>query len=324
MRVDFNVPLKEGAISDTKRIVSTLPTINYCLENGAKSVVLMSHLGRPNGSRQDKFSMKPVVPALEDLLQKKVSFLDDCVGSDVERACGEASEGKVLMLENLRFHMAEEGKGVNAAGEKVKCPKEDIDAFRASLSRLGDLYVNDAFGTSHRAHSSMVGVDVETRAAGFLLKKELDYFAKVLESPERPLTVVMGGAKVKDKIQLIMNMLDLVDEMIIGGGMAFTFNKVLNNTAIGASLYDDEGAELVPDILAKAASKGVRIHLPTDFVCGDKFAEDAQVVTRTEDQGIDDGWLGLDIGPETIKANAEVIARSKTVFWNGPQGVFEM
>ena len=219
--------------------------------------------------------------------------------------------------------MAEEGKGV-VDGQKVKCPQNEIDAFRSSLSKLGDLYVNDAFGTSHRAHSSMVGVDVETRAAGFLLKKELDYFAKVLESPDRPLTVVMGGAKVKDKIQLIMNMLDIVDEMIIGGGMAFTFNKVLNDTAIGASLYDEDGAELVPDILAKAAKNGVRIHLPTDFVCGDKFAEDAQVVTRTEEQGIDDGWLGLDIGPQTIAANAEVIARSKTVFWNGPQGVFEM
>ena len=157
--------------------------------------------------------------------------------------------------------MAEEGKGV-INGEKVKCPQADIDSFRASLSRLGDLYVNDAFGTSHRAHSSMVGVDVETRAAGFLLKKELDYFAKVLESPDRPLTVIMGGAKVKDKIQLISNMLDLVDEMIIGGGMAYTFNKVLNDTRIGDSIYDEEGAELVPDILAKAASKGVRIHLP--------------------------------------------------------------
>ena len=323
MRVDFNVPLKDGQISDTKRIVSTLPTIEYCLENGAKSVVLMSHLGRPAGSRQEKFSMSPVVPALEDLLQRKVNFQNDCVGSAVERACGEAKDGQVLLLENLRFHMAEEGKGT-INGEKVKCPQGDIDTFRASLSQLGDIYVNDAFGTSHRAHSSMVGVDVETRAAGFLLKKELDYFAKVLESPDRPLTVVMGGAKVKDKIQLIMNMLDLVDEMIIGGGMAFTFNSVLNETRIGASLFDEEGAELVPDILAKAAQNGVRIHLPTDFVCGDKFAEDAQVVTRTEEEGIDDGWLGLDIGPQTIAANAEVIARSKTVFWNGPQGVFEM
>ena len=185
------------------------------------------------------------------------------------------------MLENLRFHLAEEGKG-EKAGEKLKASKEEIAAFRGSLTRLGDLYVNDAFGTSHRAHSSMVGVDVKTRAAGFLLKKELNYFSKVLESPDRPLTVVMGGAKVKDKIQLIMNMLDLVDEMIIGGGMAFTFNKVLNGTAIGSSLFDEEGANLVPDILAKAAEKGVKVHIPSDFICADKFEETANIVTRTE------------------------------------------
>ena len=316
MRVDFNVPLKEcGAITDTKRIASTLPTINYCLENGAKSVVLMSHLGRPDGARNPEFSMSPVVPALEDLLEKKVQFLDDCVGRDVERACGEAKDGKVVLLENLRFHMAEEGNN---------CPQGEIDAFRASLSRLGDIYVNDAFGTSHRAHSSMVGVDVETRAAGFLLKKELDSFASVLESPERPLTVVMGGAKVKDKIQLIMNMLDIVDEMIIGGGMAYTFNKVLYDTKIGNSIYDEVGANLVPDILAKAATNRVRIHIPIDNMCGDDFSENANTQVCDINSGIPDGWEGLDIGPETIAAQAEVIARSKTIFWNGPQGVFEM
>jgi phosphoglycerate kinase len=170
----------------------------------------------------------------------------------------------------------------------------------------------------------MVGVNVPVRAAGFLMKKELQYFSKVLENPVRPMTVVMGGAKVKDKIQLIMNLLDIVDEMIIGGGMAFTFNKVMNGTKIGASLYDADGAALVPEILAKAAAKGVKIHIPTDFVCGDKFAADATIVQRNEAQGIDDGWLGLDIGPKTIEANKEVIQRSKTVFWNGPQGVFEM
>ena len=170
----------------------------------------------------------------------------------------------------------------------------------------------------------MVGVGVETRAAGFLMKKELEYFAKVLESPTKPLTVVMGGAKVKDKIQLIFNMLDIVDEMIIGGGMAFTFDKVLNGTKIGASLFDEEGAKTVHDIMNKAKEKGVKIHLPTDYVCADKFAEDAKTCIRTNKEGIDDGWLGLDIGPNTIKANAEVIRRSKTVFWNGPQGVFEM
>lgn len=205
-------------------------------------------------------------------------------------------------MENLRFHAAEEGKGV-VNGEKVKAPKEEIAAFRQELTSLADIYVNDAFGTAHRAHSSMVGVDVNVRAAGFLLKKELEYFSKVLESPTRPLTVVMGGAKVKDKIQLIMNMLDIVDEMIIGGGMAFTFNKVLNQARIGASLYDEDGAHLVPDIIKKAQEKGVKIHLPTDFICADKFAADANIVTRTEAEGIDDGWLGLDIGPKTILAN---------------------
>jgi phosphoglycerate kinase len=268
--------------------------------------------------------MRPVVPALEDLVKRKVSFLDDCVGSDVERVCGSATNGQVILLENLRFHLSEEGKGVNAAGEKIKAGKSDIDSFRKSLTSLGDLYINDAFGTAHRAHSSMVGVNVPVRAAGFLMKKELQYFSKVLENPVRPMTVVMGGAKVKDKIQLIMNLLDIVDEMIIGGGMAFTFNKVINGTKIGASLYDADGAALVPEILAKAAAKGVKIHIPSDFVCADKFAADAAIVQRNEAQGIDDGWLGLDIGPKTIEANKEVISRSKTVFWNGPQGVFEM
>jgi phosphoglycerate kinase len=246
MRVDFNVPLKQNngvfEISDTKRINATLPSINFCLENGAKSVVLMSHLGRPDGSRKEEFSMKPVMPALEDLLKRKVTFMNDCVGSEVEQECGSANNGKVLLLENLRFHLAEEGKGLNAAGEKVKASKGEIESFRKSLTTLGDIYINDAFGTAHRAHSSMVGVDLPVRAAGFLMKKELEYFSKVLESPTRPLTVVMGGAKVKDKIQLILNLLDIVDEMIIGGGMAFTFNKVINGTHIGASLYDEDGA----------------------------------------------------------------------------------
>ena len=322
-RVDFNVPMKEGVITDPKRIVSTLPSINYLLDNGAKSVILMSHMGRPKGSKQMQFSLNPLVPAVEDFLKRKVQFVPDCIGADTAKACGEAKDGQVLLLENMRFYTAEEGKG-EINGQKVKATDAEIADFRKQLTGYGDIYVNDAFGTSHRAHSSMVGVDVETRAAGFLLKKELEYFAKVLESPDRPLTVVMGGAKVKDKIQLIYNMLDIVDEMIIGGGMAFTFDKVLNGTAIGSSLFDEEGAKTVPDIMKKAAEKGVKIHLPTDYVCADKFAEDAKTCIRTNAEGIDDGWLGLDIGPNTIKSNADVIRRSKTVFWNGPQGVFEI
>jgi len=323
MRVDFNVPMKDGVITDPKRIVSTLPSINYLLENGAQSVILMSHRGRPKGSKQSQFSLEPLVPAVSDFLKTNVQWVPDCVGPDAAKACGESKNGQVLLLENLRFYLAEEGKG-EVNGEKVKATDAEVADFRSQLTSFGDIYVNDAFGTAHRAHSSMVGVDLETRASGFLLKKELEYFSKVLEGPERPLTVVMGGAKVKDKIQLIYNMLDIVDEMIIGGGMAFTFDKVLNGTAIGASLYDEEGAKTVPDIMQKAKEKGVKIHLPTDYVCADKFAEDAKTCVRTNTEGIDEGWLGLDIGPKTIASNAEVIRRSKTIFWNGPQGVFEI
>lgn len=265
VRVDFNVPISGGVVADPTRIESTLDTINFLKENGAKSIVLMSHLGRPKGVKQSQFSMKPVVPALEDIIGQKVNFLNDCVGTEVEGEVASAKNGDVLLLENLRFYLEEEGKGV-INGENVKANQNAVEAFRSQLTRLGDLYVNDAFGTCHRAHSSMVGINVETRAAGFLLKKELDYFSKVLENPKRPLTVILGGAKVADKIQLIDNLLDLADEMIIGGGMAFTFNKVLNNTAIGASLYDEEGAKTVMDIMAKAQRKGVKIHLPNDFI----------------------------------------------------------
>lgn len=323
MRVDFNVPIKEGKIKDLTRINGALPSINYCLENGAQSVVLMSHLGRPDGQRVEKHSLKPIVPALEDLLKKKVEFLNDCVGTEVERTCQSASNGKIILLENLRFHLEEEGKGV-INGEKVKANKDDVAAFRKSLTSLGELFINDAFGTAHRAHSSMVGINVHTRAAGFLMKKELQYFSKILESPERPLTVVMGGAKVADKIQLIMKMLEIVDEMIIGGGMAFTFTKVLNDMKIGKSLFDEEGAKIIPDIMNKAKERGVKIHLPVDFIEADKFEETAQTKVTNVANGIENGWMGLDIGPKSIELNSEVIKRAKTIFWNGPQGVFEM
>jgi len=285
MRVDFNVPMKDGVITDPKRIVSTLPSINYLLDNGAASVILMSHRGRPKGSKQSQFSLEPLVPAVSDLLKTNVQWVPDCVGADAAKACGESKNGQVLLLENLRFYLAEEGKG-EVNGEKVKATAGEVADFRSQLTSYGDIYVNDAFGTAHRAHSSMVGVDVETRASGLLLKKELDYFSKVLEGPERPLTVVMGGAKVKDKIQLIYNMLDIVDEMIIGGGMAFTFDKVLNDTEIGSSLWDEEGAKTIPDIMAKAKEKGVKIHLPTDYLCADKFAEDAKTEVKTNKEGI--------------------------------------
>lgn len=252
----------------------------------------MSHLGRPNGRKQEKFSLAPVAAELETLLGSKVTFLSDCVGEEVEAACADPADGSVILLENLRFHVEEEGKGEDAEGAKVKAGAADVEVFRASLSKLGDVYINDAFGTAHRAHSSMVGVALPTKAAGFLMQKELQYFSKALESPDHPYLAILGGAKVNDKIKLIENMLDKVDAMLIGGGMAFTFKKVIDDIAIGASLFDEEGAALVPEIMAKAKAKGVTIHLPTDYTAGDKFAEDAKVSAATDEKGIEDGWMG--------------------------------
>lgn len=323
MRVDFNVPMKGGRITNNQRIAAALPTIQYALENGAKSIVLMSHLGRPDGRRDDKASLAPVATELEQLLGRKVEFLNDCIGAAVEAACTDPAPGSVILLENLRFHAEEEGSGVDANGQKFKPSKEAVAAFRASLTKLGDVYINDAFGTAHRAHSSMVGVDHKIRASGFLLKKELTYFAKALENPDRPFLAIMGGAKVADKIQLIENMLDKVNEMIIGGGMAFTFLKVLNGMKIGSSLFDEEGSKIVQKLVDKAAAKGVKIHLPVDFVTGDKFAENATVGTATVESGIEDGWLGLDVGEESSKIFESAILSAKTIVWNGPPGVFE-
>lgn len=324
IRVDFNVPLKDGTITNNQRIVAALPSIKYCLENGAKSVVLMSHLGRPDGRKQDKYSMAPVAKELQKLLMINVIALPDCIGKEVEEACKNPVHGSVILLENLRFHVEEEGKGVDEHGNKVKALETRVKEFRESLSKLGDIYVNDAFGTAHRAHSSMVGINHEKRAAGFLLKKELSYFSKALENPEKPFLAILGGAKVKDKIQLIKNMLDKVDEMIIGGGMAFTFLKVINGMAIGGSLYDEDGAKIVQKLMDEAKEKNVKMHLPVDFVTGDKFSDDAKVGAATVGSGIPEGWLGLDVGPESCKLFAEVIKRAKVIVWNGPPGVFEI
>jgi len=323
MRVDFNVPLKDGSITNNQRIVAAVPSIKYALDGGAKSVVLMSHLGRPDGKRNEKYSLKPVVSELSSLLGRNVTFLDDCVGESVESACADPSPGSVFLLENLRFHIEEEGKGVDASGQKVKADPEKVKEFRASLSRLGDIYVNDAFGTAHRAHSSMVGCAASQRAAGFLMEKELAYFSKALDTPNRPFLAILGGAKVADKIQLIENMLDKVNEMIIGGGMAFTFLKVLNDMKIGNSLFDEDGSKIVQSLMEKAASKNVEIHLPVDVVTGSKFGEDAEVGMATVADGVPEGWMGLDIGPETISKFVEAIGRAKTIVWNGPPGVFE-
>jgi phosphoglycerate kinase len=314
IRVDFNVPMKDGKVTNTNRIDAALPTVKYALDQGA-SVVLMSHLGRPDGKPNPEYSMAPVAKVLEQRLGKTVRFLSDCVGSEVERACSDLEPGSVVLLENLRFHLEEEGKGAT---------KDAISSFCASLTKLGDVYVNDAFGTSHRAHASMVGVRLPQRAAGFLMQKELEYFGKALESPERPFLAILGGAKVKDKIQLIENLLDKVDTMIVGGGMAYTFKKVTAGMAIGGSLFDADGAKIVEKLVAKALARKVSLHFPVDYVTADAFSETAKTGTATDATGIADGWQGLDCGPESRKLFADVIAKSKTIIWNGPVGVFEM
>ncbi|KAF5292646.1 hypothetical protein FQR65_LT11198 [Abscondita terminalis] len=323
MRVDFNVPLKDGVITNNQRIVAALDTIKYAIEKSAKSIVLMSHLGRPDGKPNAKYTLKPVADELSKLLSRDVTFLPDCVGGEIETACADPKPGSIILLENLRFHLEEEGKGLDASGNKVSTDPTKVKDFRNSLRKLGDVYVNDAFGTAHRAHSSMMGEGFDQRASGFLLKKELQYFAKALDNPERPFLAILGGAKVADKIQLIENLLDKVNEMIIGGGMSYTFLKESQNMSIGTSLYDAEGAKIVQKLLEKAKANNVKIHLPVDFVTANKFAEDAEVGSADASDGIPDGTMGLDIGPKTLELFKEPIKRAKVIVWNGPAGVFE-
>ena len=326
IRVDFNVPQDKatGAITNNQRIQAALPTILHALDMGA-AVVLMSHLGRPNGQRVEKFTLKPVAEELSKLLDKQVTFLNDCVGPEVEAACApeKLNPGDVVLLENLRFHIEEEGKAKNDDGTSTKADPEKVAAFRASLTKLGDVYVNDAFGTAHRAHSSMVGVDLPQKAAGFLMQAELDAFGAVLDHPQRPLLAILGGAKIADKIPLIHNLLEKADKIIIGGGMAYTFLKVNRGVQIGSSLFDEAGAEIVGELEAKAKERGVELIFPVDFVCADGFSADANTRPATLESGIPDGWEGLDAGPESIQLYREAILSSKTIVWNGPAGVFE-
>ncbi|RLV96688.1 Phosphoglycerate kinase [Spathaspora sp. JA1] len=322
IRVDFNVPLDGKTITNNQRIVAALPTIQYVLEKKAKSVILASHLGRPNGEPNAKYSLAPVAAELEKLLGKPVKFLSDSVGPEVEAAVNAGENGQVFLLENLRFHIEEEGSS-KKDGVKTKADPEAVKKFRAELTSLADVYVNDAFGTAHRAHSSMVGFDLPQRASGFLMAKELEYFAKALENPARPFLAILGGAKVSDKIQLIDNLLDKVDLLIVGGGMAFTFKKVLDNMAIGDSLFDEAGSKNVENLVAKAKKNGVELILPVDFVTADKFDKDATVGTATEAEGIPDKWMGLDAGPKSRELFSQAVAKAKTIVWNGPPGVFE-
>jgi phosphoglycerate kinase len=324
MRVDYNVPLdkQSGAITNAQRIEATLPSIEHVVNNGG-SVVLISHLGRPEGRHVESMSLRVVADELTRLLSKEVKFLANGVCDESVRACASLQGADVVLLENLRFHVEEEGKGVDESGAKTKASDAQVAEFRQRLSKLGDVFVNDAFGTAHRAHSSMVGVDLPLRAAGLLMKRELDYFARALDEPARPFLAILGGAKVSDKIKLIDNLLDKVDAMIIGGGMAYTFKKIVEHVSIGDSLFDEHGATLVQDIVDKAKANNVTLYFPVDYVTADRFSNDATLGEATDQSGIPDGISGLDCGPRSRAIFADVVRASKTIVWNGPVGVFE-
>jgi len=256
-------------------------------------------------------------------LKSPVTFLPDCVGAEVEKTISECKPGSVLLCENLRFHMEEIGSGEDEKGQKVKCKPDQVAKFQQDLSRLGDVFVFEAFGAAHRPHSSINGIKIPVRVAGLLMQKELGIVAQVLSKPERPCLAVLGGAKVSDKINVIENLLDLVDEMIIGGGMAYTFKKIVHKVEIGASLFDKEGANAVERIMKKAKERNVRIHFPTDHVIADKFSADARTGVSDDEAGIPAGWLALDVGPKSRAAFSAVCERAETIIWNGPMGVFE-
>ena len=309
MRADFNVPLDGDVITDDIRIKAALPSIEYLLDHGA-SIVLMSHLGRPKGEAKPEFSLAPVAKRLSELLVKEVKFVpsDVVVDDNVRKAAADLKAGEAMLIENVRYR-AEETK--NDPG------------FAKDLASLGDIFVQDAFGTAHRAHSSTTGIaDYIPAVSGFLIEKELKFLGEAVNNPKRPFAAVMGGAKVKDKIPVITNLLDKVDILIVGGGMAYTFFKS-QGYSIGTSLLDEEGLDLAADILKLAAEKGVKFMLPVDVVCADEFANDSPHDTYDIDE-IPDNRMGLDIGEETIKLFTDALKASKTVVWNGPMGVFEM
>lgn len=308
VRVDFNVPLDENKnITDETRIKAALPTIQYLLDNGA-AVILCSHLGRPKGEFNMKYSLAPVAKRLEEIFPGKVTFASDVIGESADKATAEIKAGEIVLLENLRFHAEEE--------------KNNAD-FAKKLASYAEIYVNDAFGTAHRAHASTAGLaDYLPAVAGFLIGKELDIMGKALENPERPFVAILGGKKVSDKIGVINNLLEKVDTLIIGGAMAYTFYKAMGYPT-GNSLVEEEKVDLAKSLIEKANAKNVNLLLPIDTIVADKFGEDANTQNVDSDK-IPEGWEGLDIGEKTRELFASAVASAKTVIWNGPMGVFEI
>jgi len=333
VRVDFNVPLdkKTFVVTDDTRIRGALPTINKIINDGG-CAILMSHLGRPEG-RMEKYSLKPVLPVLEKHLGKKVLFADDCLGESAVKMTAELKPGQVLLLENVRFYPEEEGKPVlpeTATDEEKKAAKAELKLKQKELAKnlagYADIYVNDAFGTAHRAHGTTAVIadyfPEDKRMFGFLINSELAAMDRVLNNAQHPFTAIMGGAKVSDKILLIENLLNRVDNLIIGGGMTYTFIKAKGGR-IGKSLCEEDKLDLALKILEKAKEKGVKLYLPVDSLNADKFDNDASTGVTAAD-AVPDGWLGLDIAEKTIREFSAVIENSKTILWNGPMGVFEM
>lgn len=313
MRVDFNVPLsKEGEVEDDTRIRESLPSIEYVIKEGGK-LILMSHLGRPEGKRVEKFSLAPCAKALSRLLKKPVRFVKECVGEAAEKAVREMKTGDVILLENLRFFPAEED------------PSTD-PGFAQNLARLGDLYVNDAFGTAHRAHSStstLAKLFPGKAAMGFLIQKELSFLQPLLENPRRPFYAIIGGAKISSKIGVLKSLISKVDALFIGGGMAFTFLKA-QGIEVGSSILEEKQLSTAKDLLKLSVTKNLPLFLPKDLVIADKIDKNAQVKIISVQEGVPSGWQGVDLGPQTLKEWTALLQKGETIFWNGPVGIFEI